>query len=254
MNPLDESLARSLSADTTELIPHLPYLLQDSFELGSSPETIIDLLLRNVLMNPTVRILDLACGKGAVSLALCKTFSCHVTGIDLMSEFVAEAKNRAINENLGDRCLFLVGDIREECNRLEPFDIVVYGAVGDVLGSPDQTLRALRNLVKPGGWLVVDDAYALNESDPIYLTRDRWRSMAEQIGFEVTEDVIVTKEELDQVNDFQQMCIAKRAEELKTRYPKQKKLFEGYVKSQLAEVEELNEAIDGVTILFRRVR
>lgn len=254
MNPLDESLARSLSADTTELIPHLPYLLQDCFELGSSPETIVDLLLRNVPMDRNVRVLDLACGKGAVSLALAKTFSCRVTGIDLMSEFVNEADTRAKNEGLDDRCLFRVGDIREECKRLESFDVVVYGAVGDVLGTPEQTLRALSNLVKQGGWLVLDDAYALDESDPAYLTRNQWRSLAAEIGFDMTEDIVVTQDELDQVNDFQQACIAKRAEELKARYPKLRQLFDDYVKSQLAEVDELNEAIDGVTMLFRRVR
>lgn len=254
MNPLDESLARSLSADTTELIPYLPYLLQDCFELGSSPETIIDLLLRNVPMDRNVRVLDLACGKGAVSLALAKTFSCRVTGIDLMSEFVNEANTRAKNEGLDDRCLFRVGDIREECKRLEPFDVVVYGAVGDVLGTPEQTLRALSNLVKPGGWLVLDDAYALDESDSAYLTRNQWRSLAAEIGFDMTEDIVVTQDELDQVNDFQQACIVKRAEELKLYYPKLRSLFDDYVKSQLAEVDELNEAIDGVTMLFRRVR
>lgn len=36
MSNVDEKLAKLLTADTTELIPYLPYLLQDLWELGSS--------------------------------------------------------------------------------------------------------------------------------------------------------------------------------------------------------------------------
>jgi len=37
MSTVEEKLAKSLTAESVELIPYLPYLLQDLWELGSSP-------------------------------------------------------------------------------------------------------------------------------------------------------------------------------------------------------------------------
>lgn len=42
MSNVEEKLAKSLTAESTELIPYLPYLLQDLWELGSSPKDIIE--------------------------------------------------------------------------------------------------------------------------------------------------------------------------------------------------------------------
>lgn len=43
-----EKLAKSLTADSIDLIPYLPYLLQDIWELGSSPKTIIDMIEKHI--------------------------------------------------------------------------------------------------------------------------------------------------------------------------------------------------------------
>lgn len=254
MNGTDESLARSLTADSTELIPYLPYLLQDLYELGSSPETIVDLLKRNASIDATTRVLDLACGKGAVSIALARAFPCLVLGIDLMSAFVDDAVARARLEGVEERCRFQVEDIHATTSRKETFDIVIYGAVGDVLGTPSETLAILRNVVKVGGWLVLDDAYGLLEGDSRYLTKKAWRKTAGSLGWAVVEDIVVTDDELDEVGDLQLTQIGLRAAELKQKHPEKAALFDGYVKSQHAECDELKQAIDGVTLLLRRVR
>ncbi|WP_207706943.1 hypothetical protein [Alkalibaculum sporogenes] len=44
MSNVEEKLAKSLTAESTELIPYLPYLLQDLWELGSSPKDIINMI------------------------------------------------------------------------------------------------------------------------------------------------------------------------------------------------------------------
>ena len=41
---VEEKLAKSLTAETIELIPHLPYLLQDLWEMGSSPKEMLDMI------------------------------------------------------------------------------------------------------------------------------------------------------------------------------------------------------------------
>ena len=50
MSDVEEKLAKSLTAESVELIPYLPYLLQDLWELGSSPKDMIHLI---VFMNTT---------------------------------------------------------------------------------------------------------------------------------------------------------------------------------------------------------
>jgi 2-polyprenyl-3-methyl-5-hydroxy-6-metoxy-1,4-benzoquinol methylase len=72
MSSREEKLAKSLTAESTELIPFLPYLLQDLWELGSSPKDMINLISRNIDITKNTRILDLACGKGAVSVNMAK--------------------------------------------------------------------------------------------------------------------------------------------------------------------------------------
>jgi len=65
-----QKLAQSLTADSADIIPFLPYLLQDLWELGSSGSEMADLLRRHVSITPGFTALDLGCGKGAVSVAL----------------------------------------------------------------------------------------------------------------------------------------------------------------------------------------
>jgi len=74
VNLRDVELARSLSAGTTELLPYLPYILQDYWELGSDPEVMVQLVKKYVNLSNNTRILDLACGKGAVSIKLLTGF------------------------------------------------------------------------------------------------------------------------------------------------------------------------------------
>jgi hypothetical protein len=69
---MEDKLAYSLGAQTTELIPYLPYLLQDLWELGGMPGDVCALLQPHVSMEKELRVLDLACGKGAVGISLAK--------------------------------------------------------------------------------------------------------------------------------------------------------------------------------------
>ncbi|HRS21797.1 MAG TPA: class I SAM-dependent methyltransferase, partial [Clostridia bacterium] len=82
MGEVEEKLAKSLTGETTELIPYLPYLLQDLWELGSDPKEIIGLIRKNIQKVKDLKILDLACGKGAASVKLAKELGCNVQGID----------------------------------------------------------------------------------------------------------------------------------------------------------------------------
>ncbi|MCG8538694.1 MAG: class I SAM-dependent methyltransferase, partial [Clostridia bacterium] len=102
MSNVEEKLAKSLTAESTELIPYLPYLLQDLWELGSSPKDIENLISKHIEISERTKVLDLACGKGAVSVSLAKRFTCKFTGIDIIPEFIDFSKKKAKEYGVGN--------------------------------------------------------------------------------------------------------------------------------------------------------
>ena len=141
MSNVEEKLAKSLTAESTELIPYLPYLLQDLWELGSSPIDIIDMIQKYIQVSEKTKVLDLACGKGAVSVQVAEAFGCRVKGIDIIPKFIDYANIKAQEYSVDNLCEFKVGDINEAVKVEKDYDIVILGAVGDVLGNPDETIR-----------------------------------------------------------------------------------------------------------------
>ena len=96
----NEKLAKSLTADTTDIIPFLPYLLQDLWELGSSGQEMRELLRPNVPVTAGFTAPDLGCGKGAVSVTLAKALGIRCKGIDLIGDFIHEAREKAIEHGV----------------------------------------------------------------------------------------------------------------------------------------------------------
>ena len=74
---LEKSVTRSLDGDNEDLFPYFAYLLQDLWEIGASPAIIKKLLRKNTDDKEKMQILDLGCGKGAVSIQLAKQFDCQ---------------------------------------------------------------------------------------------------------------------------------------------------------------------------------
>jgi 2-polyprenyl-3-methyl-5-hydroxy-6-metoxy-1,4-benzoquinol methylase len=165
MSNVEEKLAKSLTSESTEIIPYLPYLLQDLWELGSSPKDIIDMILKHMQVSQKTKVLDLACGKGAVSIHVAKALGCKVKGIDIISDFIDFADKKAQEYGVEKLCEFKVGDINEAVKVESDYDIVVLGAVGDVLGNPEETIQKLKITVKNGGYIIIDDAYGNDNSD-----------------------------------------------------------------------------------------
>ncbi|MEN1760340.1 class I SAM-dependent methyltransferase [Anoxynatronum sibiricum] len=251
MATIEEKLAKSLTAETTELIPYLPYLLQDLWDLGSSPRDIVHLMSKHMKVTRDIKVLDLACGKGAVSVYIAREMGCSVKGIDLMPDFIADASQKSRQHGVESLCEFAVGDITEAVLTEKGYDVVILGAVGDVLGSPEETIIKLKNTIKPKGYLIIDDAYGQKGASIDYLTRAEWLDIFEKTGVGLLEDLIVDEDELKGINDEQQGHIAKRAAELKHQYPESAWLFDSYLQSQQAEVNQLENEISGVTMILK---
>lgn len=61
-----------------------------------------------------LQVLDLGCGKGAVSIKLAKALRCKCHGIDAVPEFIAAAKEKAKEYGVDTLCQFEAGDVREK--------------------------------------------------------------------------------------------------------------------------------------------
>ena len=244
----EKRLAESLTAESADIIPYLPYLLQDFWSLGSDPEEMAGLLRANAHFDASCRMLDLACGKGAVSIYFAKEFGCAAKGIDLIAEFILEAAEKAERYGVSGRCVFLVRDVNEAVAAERGYDLAIWGAAGDLLGNYPQTLAGIARTVKPGGYILFDDAYLKDEGQRLrfshnYLTKAQW----EQVFSDQNLAVVAcndAEQEVDPAEYAQDLeNIRKRAQELILRYPGQREFFEGYVKSQQAEYEDAQDGI-----------
>lgn len=248
---VEEKLAQSLTAESIELIPYLPYLLQDLWELGSSPEDMLEMITKHLRVSAETQALDLGCGKGAVSVNLAKELGCKVKGIDLIPEFIAFAVDKAQEFGVGELCEFAVGDITAAVQTEKGYDLVILGAVGDVLGNTEETITLLKNTVKKGGYIIIDDAYGNDETNPRYPTREGWLTVFNRTGVRLIDEKVIEDEELVSLNNQQQALIGKRANELKRKFPEKAHLFDGYLRSQQAECAALEKEISGVTLLLQ---
>ncbi|NCB43193.1 MAG: class I SAM-dependent methyltransferase [Clostridia bacterium] len=252
METVEEKLAKSLSAEgCTELIPFFPHLLQDLWELGSSPRDMIEMVREHIMVSHNTRVLDLACGKGAVSIRMAKELGVLVKGIDIIPEFVEYARQKSKEHKVDELCEFVVGDINQAVLKEKNYDMVILGAVGDVIGPPAQTIIALKGTVKKNGYILIDDGYAKDLANTKYTTRDQWLSIFNSVGVRLLAEKIIEDHELASLNQQQQKWIVKRAEELKEKFPEKAWLFERYIQSQQEECDELENDIDGVTMLLQ---
>ena len=150
-------------------------------------------------------------------------------------------------------------DINKSVSSETEYDIVIFGAVGNVLGSPRETLAKLKNTIKQGGYMILDEAYLINSSEDIkyknyeYITHDEWLKIFEESGLKLILEIIPAKEEITDSNDHDMAFIEKRAEELKEKYPEKSSIFDGYVQSQRNECEDLEGNIEGVTWLLQKI-
>lgn len=153
LDDLQKSVLQSLDGNQDAgIYPYLVYLLQDLWELGTPVNGIIDLIKKhNLHRQGKISVLDLGCGKGAISVNLAREFGFNCYGLDGLPAFVAEASGQAEVYGVQSMCRFGCGDIREFKTGAELYDLVIMGSVGWVCGDPQKTLSLLTYFVKAGG-------------------------------------------------------------------------------------------------------
>ena len=256
MKTLEESIAIAMDMQEVEIVPFLPYILQDFWEIGTSPETVIGFVQKHCGTVETqciasLQILDLGCGKGAVSVKLAKHLNCNCLGIDGIPEFIATAKEKAREYNVETLCQFEVGDIREKIKSLGKFDVIVLGAIGQVFGDYYATLTTLTQHLAPNGIIIIDDAYIENSSTfqhPAILPHREILAQIERTEMELIDEC--TDAETAYAKEFENL--QKRCKELIIKYPEKRTLFENYIQVQTNEYNVLENDVVASTMMLKR--
>lgn len=254
---LPESIARAMDLSETTLLPFLPYILQDFWEMGSQPETMVRLVDHHRPHQGQLKVLDLGCGKGAVSVKLARQVGCFCHGIDGVQEFIAVAQTKAREFAVDHLCHFEVADARVKAPLLSGFDVVILGAIGPVFGNYFETLSSISSCLKPDGIIVMDDGY-LNEAHPVQipplLKKGEMLAQVTQAGMQLIDEITSAEEEgLFESYNSDIQHIEKRCLELIDRHPEQTALFQQYLQNQRDEYQKLSTDIIGSTMVFKRI-
>lgn len=255
MSELNKSIIKSLDGQDTGLLPYIPYLLQDLWEIGSAPEIINRLIKKHNCLNIKSKVLDLGCGKGAVAVNLAKEFECQVHGIDAMPEFIEEAKFWVDKYHQSHLCTFKVGDIRESINELRDFNLIVLGSIGPIFGNIENTLNSVTNCLTTDGFVVLDDGFIPDNSSFENRNYQKLQEAKEQItysGFKLVDTIIIDTDLINESDMAIYENIEIRAKELIIKYPEKKNLFEAYLENQRVENDILENKVECLTWLLKK--
>jgi SAM-dependent methyltransferase len=135
-------------------------------EQGENLRPFTEHLLRDIGLAPGMRVLDVGCGTGDVTLIAAELVgtSGEVVGIDRSAEVLATARSRA--ESRGWRQVrFVEGDVAT-FRAIEPVDAVIGRLVLTHQPDPVAVVRHLMRLVRPGG--------AVAFAEPVMLPELAW--------------------------------------------------------------------------------
>ena len=252
---LDESIAQAMETDV-RLLPLLPELLADLWELGPSAEQVVA-ALESVGVGPDSTVLDLACGKGAVAVALAEQLGVRVDGIDAFQPFLQAARALATERSVSQRCRFEQGDIRKLLEKEGQYDVALLLSVGPVLGDYEQTIAGLRRLVRPGGYIVIEDGFLADGVTHLPLAEGysghsetlRQLTACRDV---VVQEVICPTEQARSVNQRNTDLIRQRASLVRASHSDFEQLIDEYVARQVRETQILGTDVLCAIWVLRR--
>lgn len=250
------SIADSLETDP-QLLPDMPFLLQDLWSLGSSVAIIIDALKRLPLDPERTHMLDLGCGKGALSVQVAEKLGFRVLGIDAEPAFLKVAEQQAQKHRVGHLCEFREQDLHQFLIDHHDFDLVILAALGGILGTYRETIAKLRRQIRPGGFIGIDDGYLKQGERVARKGYHHYRSLAATLS-ELTahgDQVIYqasTAELSKEINDDYFRIISARGKELIALKPEIKTQVEAYIALQAEECQVIDRDIEGAVWLIQK--
>ena len=255
MKSIEESVVIAMDGSDKALYPFLPYILQDIWEIGADPDAIIKLIRKHCNNITELKVLDLGCGKGAVSVKVSQKLGCNCYGIDAIPEFVEFAQQKATAYKVNHLCLFERGDIREKVKTLSGYDVVILGAIGPVFGDYFSTLTTLAKCLKANGIFIIDDGYINDDSDfshPLMLKKSDVLQQIDNAGMELVENDIIDRDDIADSDNYIFDNLNKRCRELIEKHPEKQNLFLDYIRKQEIENDVLENKVICTTLVIRK--
>jgi SAM-dependent methyltransferase len=256
MKSIEESVLTAMDCTDSEILPYLPYILQDFWEIGSDPDVMINLIKKHLLHNRNLNVLDLGCGKGVVSINIAKQMNCECYGIDAIPEFISFSTSKADEYGVGNLCKFEVGDIREKVKILGQYDVIILGAIGQVFGNYFETLILLNNNLKEGGIIIIDDGYTEDESTFKHehvFSKSELEKQISEAGMQLIDEVNASEDKKSISNyDTEYNNLFKRCQELSVKYPHRSEIFINYCNQQKNEYDNMKTHILCSTMVVKR--
>ena len=253
----ERDLVQSLEAKK-ELLPYLPELLLDLWELGSFPSLYVD-TLRPLSLDPDkTKVLDLGTGKGAVAVTLARELGFCVVGVDLFEPFLEEAKIQAQKKGVIHLCQFYCEDIFSTLKRAKNYDLVLFISIGGLLGNWKRTVGRLRKTVRPGGYILIDDGF-YKEGHRInrvgyrhYASHEKTLESLTSFGDTLIKELIYPDSVTAKLNWGYTESIKRRARPIFKDNPEMAESLHWYIRNQEEENRIIETSITGACWLIQR--
>lgn len=136
----------------------------------------LERFIRLLRLKPGMEVLDIACGKGEFLIRLAELYSIRGVGVDISPYCIRDALNKLEARAPNAQIRFLLMDAKDyKPEHGQLFDLSACMGASWIYGGHRGTLRALRDMTKVGGIIVVGEPYWLKEPDPEYLAADSLR-------------------------------------------------------------------------------
>lgn len=118
-----------------------------------------DWLLSQSGLNTESHVLEIACNMGTTAIEIALKFQCHITGIDMDKQALAQAEKNVANKGLSNLVTIQMADASKLPFEDNSFDVVINEAMLTMYGDKAKTklLQEYYRVLKPGGRLLTHD-------------------------------------------------------------------------------------------------
>lgn len=132
-------------------------------------EAKVDELVELLDLSDDAQVLDIACGKGEILRRIVARWHCRGVGVDLSSDWVAQARRKMVDANLAEAVKIVQGDGAKYGGTRESVDATLCIGASWIWGGHRGTLEALSRWTRSTGMIVVGEPFWTTNPSKEYL-------------------------------------------------------------------------------------